>query len=142
MGPGASQSGGRRRSPEGRSSQPSELPLSRRQPRLVAVLALTLATPERPRRLAVAERLPRVRKNSFECLRGVGQRRLECPPRALLHGGLDVPPERIELLFGETALSHQMLCVAFDRVTSFPFLEQLARHVAHVVVRAVAVHPP
>src|SRR5439155_11420045 len=50
-------------------------------------------------------------------------------------------PKRIELLFGKTALSHQTLGVALDRVTPFPFPEQIPRHVAHVVVRAVAMHP-
>src|SRR5918992_987571 len=51
-------------------------------------------------------------------------------------GAIKPPPERLDLVpaRGETLL------VALDRVARVPLLEHLLRHVAHVVVRPVAVH--
>src|SRR3954471_9901251 len=114
--------------------------ISSRRPSEIAcryVISGIAGLPSRPRRLAVAERRDLVGEDAVTCRRRVGHRLLECPLglalELLAHGcvdRLDVDP-----------LARERALVVVDRVTLRPVLEQLLRHVAHVVVRAVAVHP-
>src|SRR5690349_8529776 len=115
--------------------------ISSRSPSLIAWRYVSsgmrrLARPERPRRLAVAERLPVVGEDAVLGLVRVRHRLRQRPVGLLvdplLRGGADglnVDPVTAELLH-----------VAVDRVALGPLLEQFARHVLVVVMRTVAVH--
>src|SRR4051812_32448296 len=92
--------------------------------------------PTGPRRVAVAERRHVVGEDAVARGGGVGHRLRERPLGLVLKL---LAYRRVDRLHVD-ALGAQLALVALDRVARRPVLEQLLRHVAHVVVRAVAVH--
>src|SRR5215218_1674260 len=94
------------------------------------------AAPARPWRLPVAQLGIAVREHAVRCVGGVGHRLLECPPGFAVELFLDRGPDRLHV----DPVRFQPLLVGADRVARLPLLEHLLRHIAHVVVCAVAVH--
>src|SRR5689334_10492300 len=96
-----------------------------------------LPRPLRPRRLAVAERLPAIGEHAV--LRGVGggHRLRERPVGLLVDPLLRGSADSVDV----DPIRAQLLLVALDRIARRPLLEHLARHVLVVVVGAVPVHP-
>ena len=68
------------------------------------------------------------------------QRRGERTLAALVHVRLHLRADLLDGVRVEAMLPAQPLGVELDRVATRPMLEELGRHVAHVVVRSVAVH--
>src|SRR3954451_13850255 len=95
-----------------------------------------LPGPARPRRLAVAERLPLVGEHAVEhCVR-VGHRLLARPGGLGVDQLLGLRPDCVDV----DSLATQLLLVALDRVTLRPLLEHLRGYVLEVVMRTVSVH--
>src|SRR4051812_32817323 len=113
--------------------------ISSRRPSEIAwryVISGICGLPARPRGHAVAERRHVVGEHAVARRRGIGhrlgQRPLGLALELLAHRGVN----RLSV----DALARELLLVGVDRVALCPALEQLLRHVAHVVMGAVTVH--
>src|SRR4051812_4041564 len=95
-----------------------------------------LPVPARPWGLAVAERRHVVGEDAVARAGRVGHRLRERP----LGLALELLAHRSVYRLHVDAGGAELALVALDRIALRPALEQLLRHVAHVVVRAVAVH--
>src|SRR3954453_5113323 len=96
-----------------------------------------LARPARPRRLAVAELRVLGREDAVMGGGGIRHRLRERPLRL----SLELVPNVLANSVGVVSVLAEPGLVALDWIAPRPLREQLLRHVAHVVVRAVPVHP-
>src|SRR2546430_16188868 len=96
-----------------------------------------LGRPARPRGGAVAERGRRVGEHTVARARRV-RHRLRKGPLGL---ALELLADRLVDGVDVDAGGAYLLLVALDRIAARPELEHLLGYVAHVVVRAMAVHP-
>src|SRR3954447_26248801 len=124
-----------------RQNTASSARISSRRPSLMAWRYVSsgmryLASPARPRCLAIAKRLPAIREHTLGRVTGVGHRLLERPVGL----GVDELLRRRANSVDVDALGTQLLLIALDRVAPRPLLEERRWHVLVVVVGTVAVH--
>src|SRR3954463_11763386 len=122
-----------------RQNTVSSLRISSRRPSEIAwryVISGIAGLPARPGGLAVAERRHVLCEDAVKRGGWVGHRLSESPfglaLELLSHLGVD----RLHV----DSVARERALVRLDRIALRPVLEQLLRHIAHVVVRAVAVH--